>query len=217
MNKLYYSIFGLVTLAAALEGPLKAEYLQMNPVMPVIRYQDVLLDLLGEGRTMLARYLWFKMDLLHEQMDDQGTATFKQKEIVPLLRMINYLDPYFTNAYDTLVGELHFGYKQDDKAMELVNEGLLYTPDSFELNFRKALLAEARQDPVTAFQCARRALLADHDETHNLNALRTMYRACVRLQDGATGIKIIEDITRLSGGTNPYPDQYLRWKAEVSQ
>ncbi len=63
------SIFGLVTLAAALEGPLNAEYLQMNPVKPVIRYQDVLLDLLGEGRTMLARYLWFKMDLLHEQMD----------------------------------------------------------------------------------------------------------------------------------------------------
>lgn len=202
--------------AALLEGSLKAAYLKMNPVKPVVRYQDVLLDLLGEGRTVLARYLWFKMDTMHEQIDDQGNATFRQKEIVPLLRMINYLDPYLTDAYDTLAAELEIGYQQSDKAMELVEEGLLYSPKSFELNFRKAFLAERKQDSLTAYEFARRAAEADQVQEHNLNALRIMYRSCLRLQDAKTGIAVLDGITKLSG-RNPYPDQYARWRKEIGQ
>lgn len=210
-------LLGLWLAAAGLAGPLKRENLKMSPTKPVIRYQDVLLDLLGEGRTMLARYLWFKMDTMHEQQDDQGVATFKQKEVVPLLRMINYLDPYLTDAYDTLAYELYKGYDQLDKAVELVDEGLLYSPNSFELNFRKAFLAERKGDSMTAFEFARRALVADQDEMHNLASLRTMYRAAVRMHDPKTGIEVVDLISRLTGGANPYREQYLRWKEELKQ
>ena len=35
---------------------------------------DVLIDVFGEIKTVLARYLWFRMDLFHEVLDDQGVA-----------------------------------------------------------------------------------------------------------------------------------------------
>lgn len=210
-------LLALWLLAAGLAGPLKRENLKMSPTRPVIRYQDVMLDLLGEGRTMLARYLWFKMDTMHEEQDDQGVSTFKQKEVLPLLRMINYLDPYLTDAYDTLAFELHKGYGQSLKAMELVDEGLLFSPNSYELNFRKAFLAERLGDSITAFEFSKRALLADQDEMHNLMALRTMYRATVKLHDPKTGIEVVDLISRLTGGANPYKEQYLRWKKELKQ
>lgn len=215
MKKTLLCLLGLWLAAAGLAGPLKRENLKISPTKPVIRYQDVLLDLLGEGRTMLARYLWFKMDTMHEQQDDQGISTFKQKEVVPLLRMINYLDPYLTDAYDTLAFELYKGYGQTEKAMELIEEGLQYSPASFELNFRKAFLAERKGDPVTAFEFAKRALAADQDEMHNLAALRTMYRAAIRFNDAKTGIEIVDLISRLTGGANPYKEQYQRWKEEL--
>lgn len=217
MRRTLLCLLGLWLAAAGLAGPLKRENLKLSPNKPVIRYQDVLLDLLGEGRTMLARYLWFKMDTMHEQQDDSGVSTFKQKEVVPLLRMINYLDPYLTDAYDTLAYELYHGYGQSAKAMELVEEGLQYSPESFDLNFRKAFLAERSGDPVTAFDFARRALAADQVPMHNLAALRTMYRATIRFHDPKTGIEIVDAISRLAGGANPYKEQYLRWKEELKK
>lgn len=217
MKRTLLCLLGLWFAAAGLAGPLKRENLKLSPTKPVIRYQDVLLDVLGEGRTMLARYLWFKMDTMHEQQDDNGVATFKQKEIVPLLRMINYLDPYLTDAYDTLAYELHHGYDQTEKAKELIDEGLQYSPASFELNFRKAFLAERTGDPTTAYEFARRALAADQEPMHNLAALRTMYRAATRFHDPKTGIQIVDAISRLTGGANPYQEQYRRWKEEIKK
>lgn len=217
MNRPVLWLLALWLVAAGLAGPLKRENLKMSPGKPVIRYQDVLLDLLGEGRTMLARYLWFKMDTMHEEQDDQGVSTFNQKEVVPLLRMINYLDPYLTDAYDTLAYELYKGYGQSERAMELVEEGLLYSPESFELNFRKAFLAERKGDYLTAFEFARRALIADQDDMRRLASLRTMYRAALRLHDPKTGIEVVDLITRLTGGANPYREQYQRWKKELEK
>ena len=217
MKRPLLAVLALWLVAAALAGPLKRECLQMSPSKPVMRYQDVLLDLLGEGRTMLARYLWFKMDTMHEQQDDSGVSTFQQKEVVPLLRMINYLDPYLTDAYDTIAYELYKGYGQTDKAIELIEEGLQYSPDAFDLNFRRAFLAERKSDYITSFAYARKALAADRDEMHNLAALRTMYRAALNLHDPKTGIEIVDQISRLTGGANPYKAQYLRWKEELNQ
>jgi len=207
-------ILGLLLGVAALSGYLKAEHAKMNPVRPLIRYQDVLLDVLGEGRTMLARYLWFKMDMMHEQQDDFSVATFKQKEVAPLLRMINYLDPYFTDAYDTLSYELYAGYGQVDKAIELVDEGLRYSPNSYELNFRRAFYAEKKKDYIAAFEYAKRALAADQDETRQLNALRTLYRAALNVRDPKTGVQVLDAMSGLIG-KNPYPEQYAKWKKEL--
>ncbi|MBS2033811.1 hypothetical protein JST97_02435 [bacterium] len=215
MKKTVICLLGMWILSAVLAGPLKADYLKMNPTRPMVRYQDVLLDLLGEGRTMLARYLWFKMDTMHEQIDDQGVATFKQKEVVPLLRMINYLDPYLTDAYDTLASELYYGYQRIDQANELIDEGLMYTPGSYELNFRKAFLADHVSDSVTAFEFARRAPAADQDPSHNLAALGIMYRAALRSQDARTGVQVVDLLTRLGGSSPAYQEQYLRWKEEL--
>lgn len=215
-GKLGFLLAALWLASAALSGYLRAEHAKLEPVKPVIRIQDVLLDLLGEGRTMLGRLLWFKMDMMHEQQDDLNVETFRQKEVVPLLRMINYLDPYLTDAYDTLAYDLYRGYGQLDKAIELIDEGLLYSPDSFELNFRRAFLAERQGDWVEALERSKKAFYADQDSFHQLAALRCMYRCALNRGDAKLGLYVIDTMNQI-GGVKYYPEQYAKWQKELGQ
>jgi len=214
-------IVGLMFCIAALAGPLKSENAKLNPPKPVVRYQDVLLELMGEGRTMLARYLWFKMDLMHEQLDDNGVDNFRQKEVAPLLRMITYLDPTFVDAYDTLAYDLFKGHDKIAEAAELLEEGLRYSPNSYLLNFRRALFAERENDWTGSLDFAKRALVSDpdpnaeQDRLNKLNTLRIMYRAALHLNDAQLGVDVIDQITAMQDGANPYKVQYLRWKQEL--
>lgn len=211
-------VIALIWLTAALLcSYLRAAHARLEPPKPIVRYQDVLLDLMGEGRTVLARLLWFKMDMMHEQQDDLNVATFKQKEVVPLLRMINYLDPTLTDAYDTLAYELYKGYAQLDKAIELIEEGLVYSPGSYELNFRRAFFAERQNDWAMAFEHAQTAFNhAGEDDLKRLAALRCMYRSAVALDQPEIGLVVLDWMTRLSGRQN-HPEQYRIWKKRLGR
>ncbi len=103
---------------------------------------DVLLDVFGEARTVLARMLWFKMDLLHEQLDAKGIAHDKQTDLMPLLRLITLFDHHVDDAYDLIANDLYRGENLKDKAHEIVEEGLSYNPRSPLLLLRKALFLE---------------------------------------------------------------------------
>jgi len=201
-------------LAAGLASYLGPMHQKLAPQRPQFRIQDLLVELLGEGSTMLARLLWFKMDLMHEQQDDLNVETFKQKEVVPLLRMINYLDPQLTDAYDTLAYELYLGYQQTEKAVELVEEGLLYSPESYELHFRRAFLAERTKDYLVAFEHAQAAYNFAQEDIQRVAALRTLYRCAGVLDQPEIGVTVIDRLTELLG-TRPYPEQYSRWKARL--
>lgn len=129
----------------------------MQAKKPIIRSQDLFLDLLGEGRTLLARLLWFQADLYHEQQDSVGVNVFQQKEVIPLLRMVTYLDPSFVDAYDVIAYDLDEGFGQTLQAIDLVEEGLVYNPQSYALNFHRALLAEKQRDSIAAMLYGQRA------------------------------------------------------------
>lgn len=209
--KRFWPIVATWLLAAGLASYLGPAHQRLAPPRPQFRIQDLLVELMGEGSTMLARLLWFKMDLMHEQQDDLNVATFQQKEVVPLLRMINYLDPQLTDAYDTLAYELYIGYQQTEKAIELVDEGLLYSPDSYELHFRRAFLAERTKDFLVAFEHAQAAFNSAQEDVQRVAALRTLYRCAVALDQPEIGITVVDKLTELLG-SRPYQEQYSRWK-----
>lgn len=144
---------------------------------------DILLDVLGEFRTVMARYLWFKMDLFHEVLDDQGVAPSEQSEILPLLRMVSLLDPSMTDAYDNMAWDLYKGHRQVDQALEIISEGLERNPGSYGLHFRRALICYQNERYAPSLEAARQAVALAQDEFEALNGYRVLYRAALALED----------------------------------
>lgn len=199
---------------ALLSEQLRREHAKMEPPKPMVRMQDVLLDLLGEGRTVLARLFWFKMDMMHEQLDNKGVSTFRQSEIVPLLRMINFLDPYLVDAYDTLAYELYKGHNQLDEAIELVDEGLQFNPKSWDLLFRRAFFAEKKKDWAVALEMSNQSLIVAETEIQQMNSLRCAYRCAVAYHNARLGLQIIHMMNQLGYGSS-YPEQEAKWRKEL--
>jgi len=200
---------------AAFSWPLRQAHEQMQPVKPMVRVQDALLDLIGEGRTMLARLLWFHMDLMHEQQDDSGIDTFQQKELVPLLRMITYLDPTLVDAYDTLAYELYRGFQHIDTSIELVEEGLRFNPDSFDLTWRRAFFAEKKLDWDNALLYSNRAYKLAKTDLQTLATLRCLYRCAVRRNDPYLGTQVVDTIRRHGAASPMFDAQYEKWQKEI--
>lgn len=103
---------------------------------------DVLLDVFGEARTVMARLLWFKMDLMHEQLDAKGIAHDQQTDLMPYLRLITLFDHHLEDAYDIIANDLYRGVNRRQEAHQILEEGLSYNPKSAILLLRKALFLE---------------------------------------------------------------------------
>lgn len=180
----------------------------------IVRYQDLFLDALGEARTLLARLMWIQADLLHEQQESKGVDSFRQKEVIPLTRMVTYLDPTLVEAYDVIAFDLDEGFQQTRLAVDLVDEGLAYNPRSFVLNFRRALLAEKQLDSVGAYIYARRAFSSPDPETEQLLTLKILRRATLRMRDARSGLEVVELLKGL-GLPDPDPELSQAWRKEL--
>lgn len=135
---------------------------------------DVILDVFGEFRTVMARYLWVKMDLFNEVFERQKADPSKQAELMPLLRMITLLDPSITDAYDMIAYDL----AKDDKlkeALAILEEGVRRTPKAWALWFRQALLLYENDRFQEAQEKAAKAVKLATDEFDILNSYRIWY------------------------------------------
>lgn len=136
---------------------------------------DVLIDVFGEIKTVLARYLWFRMDLFHEVLDNQGVAPERQTEVLPLLRIVTLLDPTMTDSYDQIVWDLYRGHGKLDLALEVLDEGIKKNPESYELTFRKALIMKMEERYADSFRLAAKGLLMTQDQVQQADCLRLIY------------------------------------------
>jgi len=172
---------------------------------------EVLIDVLGEVKTVMARYLWFRMDLFHEVLDTQGVAAEKQAEVLPLLRIITLLDPSLTDSYDQIVWDLYKGHNDVETAFEILDEGLRRNPESYELNFRKALLLFLEEDYDETRRYAANALTLTKDEVRLADCLRLIYWSAEK--DGLVELqrRVLDDILRL----RPNDSVFLREKEKL--
>ena len=122
------------------------------------RRADVMIDVFGDVKTIMARYLWFKMDLFHEVLDEEGVAPERQAEVLPLLRMVTLLDPSMVDSYDQIAWDLFKGHGKTEEAVEMLEEGLKRNPRSWELWFRKAVIEHKTSDFKNAMPSAQNAL-----------------------------------------------------------
>lgn len=174
---------------------------------------DVLVDVFGEIKTVVARYLWFRMDMFHEALDDEGVAPEKQAEVLPLLRMVTLLDPSLTDSYDQIVWDLYKGHGEVETARSLLDEGISRNPKSFELRFRKALIEFMEHKHAESLQCAAIALpLAEH-EIDQLNCLRIIYWSAKDLNLPKVQYQAVNDIISI----RPNDLDWLKRKGELDK
>ncbi len=145
---------------------------------------EVLLDVVGEFRTVIARYLWFKMDLFHEELEHADSDA--HAEVIPLLRMVSLMDPTLTDSYDLIAWELVKTQGDYELALSLVDEGLSRNEDNFQLTFRKALILFQLERYGESFESAQRALematAESNDEFEILNSARLLYWSAKQLE-----------------------------------
>lgn len=163
---------------------LTGQHQQQFPSPKPRQQSDIMLDVFGQFRTVLARYLWFKMDLFHEVLDDEGVDNSRQTEVLPLLRMVSLLDPSLTDSYDNIAWDLYQGHQQAEQALAIVEEGLEHNPQSYQLHFRRSIICyqEKRyQEALTSAQAA--VELSQGDVIDALNSNRMMYWSAKHLDD----------------------------------
>ncbi len=158
---------------------------------------DVLLDVLGEFRTVMARYLWFKMDLFHEVLDDQGVAPEQQAEVIPLLRMVSLLDPSMTDAFDIIAWDLYKGHRQADQALKILDDGIARNQNSYSLYFRRALILYQSERYSEALPSAQRAVQLAQGEIDTLNANRMLYWTATKTGDRELAIASLDALVAL--------------------
>ncbi|MCA9793564.1 MAG: hypothetical protein KC910_17255 [Candidatus Eremiobacteraeota bacterium] len=144
--------------------------------------ESAMLDILGESRTVIARALWFKMNLYHEMHEDRQTADDVNQEM-PLMRLVSLLDPSFVDAFENIAWDLWKGHNQADQALGILDEGLAQNPGQARLLILKALILISKKRYHDAATAGHEALRRATDEFDRLDAGRVALRAYQELGD----------------------------------
>jgi tetratricopeptide (TPR) repeat protein len=128
----------------------------------------------GEFRIAAANLLWLNVvDHYHHQYMKSGGDWSRNKDVLPLIRMIVILDPHFTQAYD--VGSLilcQLGRYQE--ASTFLKQGVKDNPTDWGMVYDQAMLyAWYKNDAQDALPYALKArdLAADPFDRHRLDLL----------------------------------------------
>ncbi|MCA9794210.1 MAG: hypothetical protein KC910_20520 [Candidatus Eremiobacteraeota bacterium] len=197
MKKALPALAAAILIAFNLSLP---DWYESTLVLPHRAEEAAMLDLLGESRTVLARALWFKMDLFHEVLDDEGVDFAKQTEVLPLLRLVSLLDPSFVDAFDTIAWDLWKGHKQPEKALEIVEEGLGQNPGNVQLLVRKAMICISLERYEEAAEASRQALDRAGNDFDVLDAARVAWRSYKELGDQDSQRLVIQRALKVRPG-----------------
>lgn len=179
---------------------------------PVLSSHDALIGFVGEFRTVLARYLWFKVELYHEMAEEDGGKS--DPEVVPLMRLVTLLDPSMIESYDQIAWDLLKAFKDPDTATSILEEGLARNPSSYQLNFRRAFLAYSTKDNETARRYAATALGLTQDRFELLDCLRLIYWSSKADNLKEIQRRSLEDLLRLSPGDPSYTRELEQLNAD---
>ena len=96
-------------------------------------------QLAGSFRTVGANVLWMKVDEYHHEWAEvRGLDWTQNKSLLPLLRAITYLDPHFTEAYETY-GSILMHQNQPAQSVAILDEGIRNNPACSSLNEEAAI------------------------------------------------------------------------------
>lgn len=106
--------------------------------------------ILGQFRTVAANLLWIKADDYHHEFIKANPHWSQNEEILPLMRMITWLDPNFVQAYTAGAWMLGIYMEKPEQGMEFLEEGIRNNPNSSEMYETKALMVWRTQGDIRA-------------------------------------------------------------------
>ena len=114
--------------------------------------------LAGEFRATAANLLWIKVDKYHHDYMEHHSDWAKDRDTLPLIRLVATLDPHFVEAYLTGGWMLGTGLGKRREAEEFLREGIRNNPKEWEPHSELAILyARHMHKPGPALVEARQA------------------------------------------------------------
>lgn len=144
---------------------------------------DLVLDLLGELRTFMARSIFIRADLYHHVMENQGISWTQERDILPIYRVATLLDPSLVDAYDTAAYDLVINFGREKEGLAFLQEGIRRNPDSAQLYLSLAFLLSHVKRYEEAVPAAGRAMQLAQDRIDLLNAIRLLTHAQAELEN----------------------------------
>jgi tetratricopeptide (TPR) repeat protein len=134
----------------------------------------VVRSFMGQVRGLLADFLWLRVDEYQHRRRIVGGELLKgdDEALMPLVRLITWLNPHFIEAY-ALGGQwLAFHFDQAGQATAFYEEGIRNNPESFDLlNGAAWVYWRLRHDYPSAEKRALEAARVAPDDLHRFQAL----------------------------------------------
>lgn len=133
MNRLQVLLIVLTVGCVVSEGILSANPPKMGQATVESAALRTVVAMAGQFRIVFANLLWMKVDRYHHEYIEHHGDWTQDTDLLPLLRMITWLDPHFVQAYQVmgfmLSGRLH----RYTHARQILEEGLRNNPYADDL------------------------------------------------------------------------------------
>ncbi len=125
---------------------------------------------LGGAKSIVIAYLWLKIDRIHhEYYGDLG----KERELIPLYRLVTWIDPHFVDAY--YVGSYMLQlFQRPKEALEFAEEGVAFNPKSSKLLLNLGQLYFIQKNYSTSIKYLEKAKALSKDEAEKFIILSTL-------------------------------------------
>lgn len=129
----------------------------------------------GQFRVVFANLLWIKVDKYHHEYIEHHGDWTQNSDLLPLLRMITWLDPHFVQAYQVAGFMLSGRLKRYEHARAILEEGIRNNPRAYELHEEMGMaILRAERDYRKAYPYLANALSLVTDEFHK----QRLHRLC---------------------------------------
>lgn|GEM_PF-6859375 len=189
-----------------------SNYRQLTYELNYFTFEDmsrkVITGALGEFGKTLASYIWIKSDFYwHEYSGDWRS----EQEIMPLIKMVTFLDPTQTQAYDFGGYQLAMNLKKVKEGAAYLKEGLKNNPESPELNYTYAFISFKKiKNYHAAIEYGKRAFTLSEDKAVKMDSLRIIYNSYAELGNYPAAIYAADLMLKI----NPQ-DPAAKWKIEL--
>ncbi len=168
----------------------------------------------GQVRGLLANFLWLRVDEYQHRRRIVGGDLLRADDeaLMPLVRLITWLDPHYVDAY-ALGGQwLAFHFTRPRESMEFYEEGIQNNPRSFTLlNGAAWVYWRFQKDYGKAAARARGAASAAEDNLQRFQALWLEAHILESAGDRAGAIRAWGDVEKIPG----YEGTGAHWIAKL--
>ncbi|MCC6444907.1 MAG: hypothetical protein IT210_15795 [Armatimonadetes bacterium] len=174
---------------ALAEGAAQSRYARLQGSKGAPDGAGVLRQLAGEFRHVFANLLWVKVDRYHHEMEEHHGKLKDDSNLMPIIRMITWLDPEFVEAY-AVGGWLLVHYLgKPAEGKRFLDEGIARNPRRYELYESLGwYYAKRERNADRALHAFRQALecpMDDFDRKRLMKLCRTIKKSHRKAERGA--------------------------------